>query len=306
MIAALLLEPSQLNSTPILQQLKDALGFLDVTQLFTRVLLYLPNLIAASVILALAYLFYRVARYFILRTFKRSGVGKSVSIAIVKILRLIFMGTGLVVAADQMGIKVVTLISTLGVAGIAIGLAAQQTISNMIAGIIILVDRPFKEGDFVELDDVYGQVESITMRSTLLRTLDNTTVDLPNHKIIESKIVNHSKYPAVRVRIPFGIAYKEFIPKAQEVILKIVEEMPKILKNPAPEVNVTNIGESSIDMELMVWISNPSIEIPIGYELRKKIKLALDEAGIEIPFPHRQIFVEKINLDAGRPLVLES
>jgi len=306
MIVATALDPSKLDTTPILQQLKEALGFLDVTQLFTRVLLYLPNIIAATVILLLAYFFYRIARYFILRTFKRSGVGKSVSVAIVKSLRLIFMGTGLVVAADQMGIKVITLISTLGVAGIAIGLAAQQTISNMIAGIIILVDRPFKEGDFVELDDVYGQVESITMRSTLLRTLDNTTVDLPNHKIIESKIVNHSKYPAIRVRIPFGIAYKEFIPKAQEIVLKILEEIPQILKNPAPEVNVTNIGESSIDMELMVWISNPSIEVPIGYELRKKIKLALDDAGIEIPFPHRQIFVEKINLDAGRPLILES
>ncbi len=306
MIAFLSLDPSKFDATPLLQQLKEALGFLDVTQLFTQVLLYLPNIIAATVILVLAYLFYRVARYFILRTFKRSGVGKSVSVAIIKIVRLIFIGTGLVVAADQMGIKVITLISTLGVAGIAIGLAAQQTISNMIAGIIILVDRPFKEGDFVELDDVYGQVESITMRSTVLRTLDNTTVDLPNHKIIESKIVNHSNYPAVRVRIPFGIAYKEFIPKAQEVLLKAVEEMPQILKNPAPEVNVTNIGESSIDMELMVWINNPSIEVPLGYELRKKIKMALDDAGIEIPFPHRQIFVEKINLDAQRPLVLES
>ncbi len=306
MLAFISAIPSKLNSTPLLQQLKDALGFLDVTQLFTQVLLYLPNIIAATVILVLAYLFYRVARYFILRTFKRSGVGKSVSVAIVKILRLIFMGTGLVVAADQMGIKVITLISTLGVAGIAIGLAAQQTISNMIAGIIILVDHPFKEGDYVELDDVYGQVESITMRSTLLRTLDNTTVDLPNHKIIESKIVNHSKYPAVRVRIPFGIAYKELIPKAQEVILKAIQELPQILKNPAPEVNVTNIGESSIDMELMVWINNPSIEVPLGYELRKKIKMTLDDAGIEIPFPHRQIFVEKINFDASKPLVLES
>ncbi len=306
MTAFLALDPAKFEATPLLQQLKEALGFLDVTQLFTQVLLYLPNIIAATVILVLAYLFYRVARYFILRTFKRSGVGKSVSVAIVKILRLIFIGTGLVVAADQMGIKVITLISTLGVAGIAIGLAAQQTISNMIAGIIILVDRPFKEGDFVDLDDVYGQVESITMRSTVLRTLDNTTVDLPNHKIIESKIVNHSNYPAVRVRIPFGIAYKEFIPKAQEILLKTVEKMPQILKNPAPEVNVTNIGESSIDMELMVWINNPSIEVPLGYELRKKIKMALDDAGIEIPFPHRQIFVEKINLDANRPLVLES
>ncbi|NOY79049.1 MAG: mechanosensitive ion channel [Calditrichaeota bacterium] len=301
MLLLLGLNPSNISLEPIVEQIKQALGFLDVTQLFTKLLLYLPNLIAAAIIVLMGYFFYLVARYFILRAFKRSGVGESVSNVIVKTIRLLFMGTALVMALNQMQIKVITLISTLGVAGIALGLAAQQTLSNMIAGIIILIDHPFREGDFVELDGTYGRVEKITMRSTLLRTLDNTKVDLPNHKIIESRIVNHSDYPFLRVRIPFGIAYKEFIPKAQEVVLKSIENMPQILKNPEPEVNVTNIGESSIDMELMIWIDNPAIEIPLGYELRKRIKMVLDEAGIEIPFPHRQIFLEKINLGDLKP-----
>ena len=299
-------DPSGASAMPLGSQLKEALGFLDVTQLFTHLLLYLPNIIAAGVIIFIAYFFYRVARYFVLRFFKKSGVGESVSNVVVKTIRFLFIGTAFIMALNQMQIKVVTLISTLGVAGIAIGLAAQQTLSNMISGIIILIDHPFREGDFVELDDIYGRVEKITMRSTLLRTLDNTKVDLPNHKIIECKIVNHSDYPFLRVRIPFGIAYKEFIPKAQAVVLKDVENVPQVLKNPAPEVNVTNIGESSIEMELMAWIDDPAIEIPLGYELRKRIKIALDEAGIEIPFPHRQIFLEKINLDKIKPLFSES
>lgn len=299
------LTPSNLSMEPIVDQLKHALGFLDITQLFTQLLLYLPNLIAAAVIILMGYFFYLVTRYFILRAFKRSGVGESVSNVVIKTIRLLFLGTAIVMALNQMQIKVITLISTLGVAGIALGLAAQQTISNMIAGIIILVDRPFKEEDFVELDGTYGRVEKITMRSTLLRTLDNTKVDLPNHKIIESRIVNHSNYPFLRIRIPFGIAYKEFIPKAQEVVLKSIEQMPQILKDPEPEVNVTDIGESSIDMELMAWIDNPAIEVPLGYDLRKRIKMVLDEAGIEIPFPHRQIFVEKINLDTKNSLFSE-
>ena len=128
-------------------------------------------------------------------------------------------------------------------------MAAQQTILNRIAGIVILIDRRFKESDFVELDGTYGRVEKITMRSTLLRTLDNTRVDLPNHKIIESWIVDQSTYPFLRVRIPFGIAHKEFIPKAQEVVLKNIEGKAQILKNPESEVNVANTGESSINME---------------------------------------------------------
>ncbi len=306
MLLFLGLKPSNVSTEPIIDQLKQALGFLDIMQLFTKLLLYLPNLIAAAVIILMGYFFYLVARYFILRAFKRSGVGESVSNVVIKTIRLLFLGTAIVMALNQMQIKVITLISTLGVVGIALGLAAQQTISNMIAGVIILIDHPFKEGDFVELDGTYGRVEKITMRSTLLRTLDNTKVDLPNHKIIESRIINHSNYPFLRVRIPFGIAYKEFIPKAQEVVLKNVEEMPQILKNPEPEVNVTNIGESSIDMELMIWIDNPSIEIPLGYELRKRIKMVLDKAGIEIPFPHRQIFVEKFDLGTTKPLPSES
>jgi len=128
-------------------------------------------------------------------------------------------------------------------------LAAQQTILNRIAGIVILIDRRFKESDFVELDGTYGRVEKITMRSTLLRTLDNTRVGLPNHKIIESWIVNQSTYPFIRVPFPFGIAYKEFIPKAREVVLKNIEGKAQILKNPESEVNVANTGESSINME---------------------------------------------------------
>lgn len=128
-------------------------------------------------------------------------------------------------------------------------MAAQQTILNRIAGIVILIDRRFKESDFVELDGTYGRVEKITMRSTLLRTLDNTRVDLPNHKIIEFRIVDQSTYPFLRVRLPFGIVYKEFIPKAREVVLKNIEGKAQILKNPESEVNVANTGESSINME---------------------------------------------------------
>ncbi len=279
----------------MLEKLQEAIRLLDVNAMFTKLLLYIPNILAATLIMIIFFGVYLLISFFLKRSFARYQVSASVSDVVVKLIRYGCLGIGLMIASDQIGIRVITLISTLGVAGLAIGLAAQQTLSNMISGLIILIDKPFREGDYVVLYDNYGRVEKICLRSTLLRTPDNMMIDLPNHKIIESKIENHSAYPELRLRVPFGIAYKEYIPEAQRVVLDVVKDEPRILSNPAPRVVVSEIGESSIDMELHVWIDDPAQELDLGYELRQKIKLALDKAGIEIPFPHRQLFLEKIN-----------
>ncbi len=212
-------------------------------------------------------------------------------------MKYICLGFALILVADQIGIKIITLISTLGVAGIALGLAAQQTLANFISGIIILVSKPFKERDFVELEGVFGRVEDITLRSTKIMTLDNLMVDIPNRRIVESKVINHTYNRFIRLRIGVGIAYKESIPAAQEVLLDVIKNDDRILLKPAPEVVVDEIADSSINLHLIVWIKNARKEVPISYDLRKKVKMALDEAGIEIPFPHRQLFVESLPQD---------
>lgn len=278
----------------IRESLKQAI---DVQELLTTLLLYLPKLIAGFIILILFYFFYRVVRFILVRTFNRSEVSGSVTHLVVKVVKYIFLGLAFILVADQIGIRIVAIISTLGVAGIALGLAAQQTLANFISGIIILVGKPFKERDYVELEGTFGRVNKITLRSTTLLTLDNLLVDIPNQKIVESKIINHTHHRHIRLRIGVGIAYKEFIPDAQKVLLELVKNDERFLDKPAPEVVVVAIADSSINLELMVWIKDSRQEVPISYELRQKVKMALDKAGIEIPFPHQQLFVESVPVD---------
>jgi small conductance mechanosensitive channel len=267
---------------------------LNIQEILTTLLLYLPKLIAGIIILILFYFFYRIVRFVLVRTFKKSEVSESVTHLIIKVVKYSFLGMAFILVADQIGIRIVAIISTLGVAGIALGLAAQQTLANFISGIIILVSKPFQEEDFVELEETFGRVKKISLRSTTILTLDNFLVDIPNHKIVESKIVNHTHNKHIRLRIGVGIAYKEYIPDAQKVLLDIVQNDDRFLEKPAPEVVVVDIADSSINLELMVWLKNSRQEVPIGYEIRQKVKLALDKAGIEIPFPHQQLFIESV------------
>jgi small conductance mechanosensitive channel len=277
------------------ESIKDSLKeSLNIQELLTTLLLYLPKLIAGFIILVLFYFFYRIIRFVIVRTFRKSEISESVIHLIVKVLKYSFLGLAFILVADQIGIKIIAIISTLGVAGIALGLAAQQTLANFISGIIILVGKPFKENDYVELEGTFGLVKKISLRSTTLLTLDNILVDIPNQKIVESKIVNHTYNKNIRLRIGVGIAYKEYIPDAQKVLLELVKNDDRFLDKPNPEVVVDEIADSSINLHLMVWIKDSRQEVPISYELRQRAKMALDKAGIEIPFPHQQLFIESI------------
>lgn len=267
---------------------------LDVKTLLVQLLLYLPKLLAGVLILFVFYGIYRFFRFFLVRKFKKQEISDSVAHLVVKVMRIVLLGLAFVLVADQIGIKIIALISTLGVAGIALGLAAQQTLANFISGIILLMSKPFREGDLVELEGTFGRVKEISLRSTALLTMDNLLVDIPNQKIIESKIINHTYNKNVRIRIGVGIAYKEFIPDAQRVLLELVKNDDRFLEKPAPAVIVDEIADSSINLSLMVWISDSQKALPISYELRQKVKMALDSAGIEIPFPHQQLFVESI------------
>jgi small conductance mechanosensitive channel len=267
---------------------------IDYSQIFTEFIRWIPNLIVGILVFLFFWVLFRFLRFLIIRGLKKTHLSKTIIDLLIKSLKYFMFTVAFLMMANQWGIQILPLLSTFGVAGIAIGLAAQQSIGNIISGITILMSRPFKEGDWIELDGVFGKVIQITLRSTHLLTTDNLLVDYPNQKLLESKIINHTFNEHIRLRIQVGIAYKESISAAQEVLLSIIKDDDRFLTDPAPRVVVTAIADSSIDLELQVWLNNATDEILMGYELRKKAKLALDEAHIEMPFPHRQIFIENI------------
>ena len=212
---------------------------------------------------------------------------------ILRFVRMVILSVAAIVVLDKIGIVVAPFIAGLGIAGIALGFAAQDTVQNLIAGVTILLDRPFQVGDNIELQDTFGTVEEITLRTTRVRTLDNQMAILPNATVISEKIINPSMLRALRIVVPFGIAYKESPEAARRVVLALTEGDRRLHPDYAPAAVVTALGASSVDMELRFHLKDSRLEVPIRLEYQEKVFEALRAAGIEIPFPHLQLFIDE-------------
>lgn len=275
--------------------MRKILGLLDAEYIVNSITAFLPDLLAALTILLVFWLGYRISRKPLRHILQRANFHENlIKLLIDNLYKSILLFFSIVMAGGQIGINVGAMLAGFGVAGIAIGFAAQDSLANTIAGFLIFWDKPFELGDWITVAEQYGRVMNITLRSTRIQTQNNTYVVLPNKSIIEQVMVNHSKHGATRIEVPIGIAYKEHIPDARKVILKRIEEIETILKDPAPDVVVTQLGSSSVDMIVRIWIEDAKDEKPIFYRVMEESKLALDAAGIEIPFHHLQLFIENV------------
>ncbi|HJU87457.1 MAG TPA: mechanosensitive ion channel family protein [Gemmatimonadota bacterium] len=244
---------------------------------------------------------YLVVRTAIRPVFERSHLEEDARNLLETLAKYTILGFGVILALDQMGFNVTSLIAGLGVAGLALGFAAKDTLANFIAGVTILWDRPFRVGDRVEADGEFGQVKKITLRSTRIHTGDNKVVIIPNQNIVNSKIINHTMQASLRTVIRFGIAYEAEIEDARRAALEIVVDDDRVRERPPPEVVVTELAASSVNMELRFWLKNPHHEAPIEGEYLEKIKLALDAAGIAIPYPQVALHLERLPEVRVRP-----
>ncbi len=270
--------------------------WLDVQELAQQLIAYLPNLFAAAVIMLAAWIAVRLTRRPIRAALGRGDFAPALlDLLVDKLYSYTVLAMGVFMAAGQLGINLTAALGTLGVAGIAVGFAAQDTLSNLIAGLMIFWDKPFRVGHYVTTDDgLYGRVEQITLRTTRIRTRDNTYVVIPNADVIDDPLVNHSMNGCTRIKIPVGIAYKSDIGRAREVMLGAIADLEGVLEDPAPSVVVEALADSSVNLSLRVWIDDAEQERPVLFRCLEASKIALDEAGIEIPFPHLQLFVDDV------------
>ena len=215
-----------------------------------------------------------------------------------KFLGAIIYAIAIVIALDLLGVNVMPFVAGAGVAGIAIGFAAKDTLSNLIAGVLLIVDRPFEIGDRIEVwsapigSATWGDVIDIGLRATKIRTTDNITIIIPNNEIMKRDIVNYTIISSmIRVRINIGIAYNANIGKAKELIVEVAKSADWISKEPLPVVVVKNFGESSVDLQLRVWIKDARKRIHTISYVTDKVKEAFDKNGIEIPYPKRDITI---------------
>jgi small-conductance mechanosensitive channel len=205
-----------------------------------------------------------------------------------------------VLALDILGVNVMPFVAGAGVLGVAVGFAAKDTLSNLIAGVLLIIDRPFEVGDRIEVwsapagSATWGDVIDIGLRATKIKTTDNIIIVIPNNEIMKRDIVNYTIISSnIRVRINIGVAYDTDIDRAKKAIIGVASGLDWVLKDPAPRVVVRNFGESSIDLQLRVWIQDARQRINTISAVTDNVKAAFDREGIEIPFPKRDIHIVK-------------
>jgi small conductance mechanosensitive channel len=274
-----------------MQNLEQLLNF---ELLLTQLVAWLPSLFAAIVMLILFWATFRLTSPGLDRVLRGVGLDPALSSMLLGVYRFSLLSFGVVMAAGQLGINIAAALAGLGVVGLSIGFAAKDSLGNIMAGFLIFWDQPFGVGDWISVNDYEGKVAEITMRTTRLRTRDNTWVIIPNQEVINHILVNHSTKGEVRLNVPIGIAYKEYIPEARRVLLEAIASVPDVKRSPAPAVVVSALGGSSVDLLVQVWIVNAEDEKPAYFRVLEACKLALDNAGIQIPYPHLQLFVDAV------------
>jgi small conductance mechanosensitive channel len=268
------------------QQLLD--GFLGLLASFT------PRALSALFVALVFYAGYRALLHVVGRVLRRSSrVGRGMETLLMRSLRVLGLVFVAVMALSQLGVNVSALVAGVGIAGLAVGFAAKDSLENFISGVTILLDRPFRVGDWVQVEDTYGEVSELTLRSTRIRTLNREEVVFPNLHMVTNAVVNHSTRTTLRVDIPFGVAYKEDLDETRAVIEPLAEGDARVASRPAPRVVVTELGDSSVNLEYHVHLQDPADQIPVRFDYVEKVRKALGEADIEIPFPHLQLFIDE-------------
>lgn len=275
--------------------MENFLHYLNIDELITKTVVYTPRVLVALFIMLVFWIAYRLAMRPMRLALSRTGMHeKLVELLVHSVFRYTMIAFALVMGLSQLGVNVGAAVAGLGVAGIAIGLAAQDTLSNTIAGFTVFWDKPFVVGDYITVAGEYGCVTDITLRSTRIRTPRNSYVVIPNKRIIDEVLNNDSKHGELRLDLPIGIAYKEDTYAAREALLKAMGKIEGIMKKPAPNVVVEGCGSSSVDLNLRIWVENAADRQTVYFEAMEEAKRALDAAGIQIPFPHLQLFWDDI------------
>lgn len=192
-------------------------------------------------------------------------------------------------ALKQLGFSLGILLGAAGVMSVAIGFASQTSASNLISGLFLIGERPFQIGDVIRVGNTTGEVLSIDLLSVKLRTFDNLFVRLPNESLIKSEVTNLSRFPIRRFDLQIGVAYKEDIAKVREVLFAVAEKNPLSLEEPAPTFLFNGFGDSALNLQFSVWCTSANFRA-LRNSLQEEVKVAFDQAGIEIPFPHRTLY----------------
>jgi len=209
--------------------------------------------------------------------------------SIVNAILLLFV---FIAALDQLGVDTTSLVAIVGAAGLAIGLSLQGSLQNFAAGVMLIVFRPFKVGDFVDAAGQMGVIEEISIFSTTMRSGDNKEIIIPNGQIYSGAITNYSAKETRRIDLVFGIGYDDDMLKAKEIMEGILLSHESVLAEPVPAVAVAELADSSVNFNVRPWVKSEDYW-PVRADIIEQVKLAFDEQGISIPYPQMDIHTDK-------------
>ncbi|TXD54085.1 MULTISPECIES: mechanosensitive ion channel family protein [unclassified Polaribacter] len=249
-------------------------------------LLYVPKIITALLILIVGLFLIKL----IIKSSRKIMQKRSVDITLQKFLGNV-LGWGLkvllfITVISQLGITTTSFAAIIAAAGLAIGLALQGSLGNFAGGVLIMIFKPIKIGDFIEAQGKSGTVKEIEIFTTKLNTTDNKEIIIPNGALSNGTIVNYSTEATRRVDFTFGVGYDSDIKKTKEVLFSVINAHPLVLKDPATAVNVSELADSSINFFTRGWVKKEDYWT-VKFDVMEQTKEALDAAGIDIPYPHR-------------------
>lgn len=249
---------------------------------------WMPSVVAALVTVLVFALVIRATDRILGRVFQRTKLDPTAATFIQTVTRFTLTIIGLLTALSQLGVDTTSVLASLGVFGLTLGFAAQNTLSNIISGLFIFWDRPFVIGDLVEVDGEYGRVETITLRSTRLVTVDGRMLAIPNAMIADAKVASYTNFPHLRLDLEVTIGVNEPIGRVRELLLGLCTE-PQFMTEPPPVVVVKALNDYNTLVELRVWLDDEKTHVAERFALRERMKDVLDEAKVDMPFETIQL-----------------
>jgi small conductance mechanosensitive channel len=275
--------------------MNETLENLDITQYIPIVIEWGTNILLAIVILIIGiWIANRIYKLIVGISKRYKKVDDTLFRFLGSVSRYVVLAFVFIAILNRFGVQTASIVALLGAAGLAVGLALQGAMSNLAAGVMLLIFRPYKVGDFIDAAGRFGNVAEIDMFTTILKTFDNKQIVIPNSQIWGEQIINHSHHEVRGVDMHFGIAYDENIDEARKVINEVLANHPHILKEPAPFVEVETLNDSSVDFLVRPFCEGAHY-FDVLYSVPERVKKALDAHNIEIPFPHRKVIVVNEN-----------
>lgn len=246
------------------------------------------NLALAVAVFVIGRLVARMLAGVLVKFLHKSGMDEILINFVASIVRTLLLLVVVIASLNQLGVDTTSLIALIGAAGLAVGLALQNSLQNFAAGVMLIIFRPFKSGDFVEVAGTAGVVENIGIFSSVLRTGDNREMIIPNGAIYGGTITNYSARDTRRVDMVFGVGYDDDLKKAKELLQSIISADQRILAEPAPVIAVSELADSSVNFVVRPWVK-ASDYWDVLWDTTEKVKLEFDASGLSIPYPQMDV-----------------